>query len=192
MTKEDKINKYINTNYKWLLGEVKQNIAKDGMREYAEDLLHTIILDLYNLADEKITQMIDDDMLKWYILRGCGLQLRSNTSPFYRLHRREKMQSRDNYNHNSPEASDSFSGMGILDSVYEPYDSLIDDLTKCMEANLDELGFYYRTLVEKHFIEKWSLQRIHEYYQISKNHIIKDINYALDYIRTNCNQIEIQ
>ena len=97
MTKENKINVYVNKWYGWLLGEVKRNIAKDGMAMYSEDLLHHVILDLYNLPEHKITQMVDDDKLRWYILRGCGLQLRSSTSPFYRLHRKEKMQSRENY-----------------------------------------------------------------------------------------------
>jgi len=187
MTKEDKINRYVGEWYRWMLSEVKRNIAKDKMDEYGEDLLHHVILDLYNLPVDKITQMIDDDKLRWYVLTGCGLQLRSSTSPFYRLHRREKMQSRENYTHSSPEA-ESFSGLGILDRVDEEYDDIIDRLQMCFQDSIEEIGFYHRTLLQKHFIEKWSIQRIHKHYSISKTHIIKDINYALDYVRNNCKE----
>ena len=69
MTKENKINKWVGEWYEWLLGEVMNNIAKDGMKEYGSDLLHTVILDLYNLPADKITQMVDDDKLRWYVLR---------------------------------------------------------------------------------------------------------------------------
>jgi len=185
MTKENKINKWVGEWYEWLLGEVMNNIAKDGMKEYGSDLLHTVILDLYNLPADKITQMIDDDKLRWYVLRGCGLQLKSSTSPFYRLHRREKLQSRENYSHNHPDAS---SGIGILDKVYEPYDGMIERLSECLQDSMAELGFYHRTLLEKHFIEKWSIQRIHKHYSISKTHIVKDINYGLDYVREFCKE----
>ena len=189
MTKENKINKYVEEWYGWMLGEVKRNIAKDKMSEYDEDLLHHVILDLYNLPAPKITQMVDDDKLRWYVLTGCGMQLRSSTSPFYRLHRREKMQSRENYTHSSEhEFNGSFNGIGILEKVYEPYDDVIERLSVCLQDSMAELGFYHRTLLEKHFIEKWSIQRIHKFYQISKTHIVKDINYGLDYVREYCKE----
>lgn len=189
MTKENKINKYVEEWYGWMLGEVMTNIAKDGMKDYGSDLLHTIIIDLYNLPADKITQMVDDDKLRWYILRGCSLQLRSSTSPFYRIHRRERMQARENYTSSSkPEYNGSFSGVGILEREYEPYDDVIERLSKCLQDSMTELGFYHRTLLEKHFMEKWSIQRIHKHYQISKTHIVKDINYGLDYVREFCKE----
>ena len=187
MTKNNKINKYVEEWYGWMLGEVKRNIAKDKMSEYGEDLLHHVILDLYNLPADKITQMIDDDKLRWYVLSGCGLQLRSSTSPFYRIHRREKMQARENYTHSSDSPyPGTFRGVGILERVYEPYEH--DELYDCFQLAMKGLGFYHRTLIEKHFMEKWSLQRMHEYYNISKKHIVKDINYALDFIREYCDE----
>ena len=188
MTKENKINKYVGEWYEWMMGEVKRNIAKDGMRDYAEDLLHHVILDLYNLPADKITQMVEDDKLRWYILSGCGLQLRSSSSPFYRLHRREKMQARENYSHFYSPLSPTFNGLGILDREYEPYDDIIERLQECFDKEMGELHFYERALMEKYFVEKWSIQKIHKFYNISKTHIVKDINRALDIIRDKCNE----
>ena len=131
--------------------------------------------------------MVDDDKLRWYVLRGCSLQLRSSTSPFYRLHRREKMQSRENWvNNSNHEFQGSFSGKGILEKIDEPY--IHDDLWDCFQESMNNLDYYHKALLQKHFMEKWSIQRIHKHYQISKTHIVKDINYGLDYIREYCKE----
>lgn len=183
MNKNTKINNYVSKWYEWLMSEVKRNIAKDGMRDYAEDLVHHIILDLYNLPEHKITQMVDDDKMRWYILRGCALQLKSSNSPFYRLHRREKMQSRENYTHNHSESNTS---MGILERVDEPYDDIIDRLQECFDREMANLHWYQRHLMERYWVEKMTLDELHKKYNISKRHIIKDINEALDIIRAKC------
>jgi len=189
MTKEDKISKYVGEWYGWMLGEVKRNIAKDRMAEYAEDLLHHIVLDLYNLPAPKITQMVDEDKLRWYVLSGCGLQLRSSTSPFYRLHRRTKMEARENYTHSSErEYSDSFAGKGILEQIYEEYDDIIERLQGCFDREMKNLHWYQRHLMERYWIEKKTLTQLHKIYNIPKNHIIKDINEAMDIIRDKCKE----
>lgn len=184
MSKEQQINKYISQWYDWLLNEVSKNIANGMMSEYREDLLHHIILDLYNLPDAKINQMVTDDKLRWYLLRGAALQLKSSTSPFYRIWRRHKLQVRENYTHNGEH--DSFSGKGILEQIYEPYE--ITDWELCFRKMWDnELNFYQKTLLQRKFMDKWSYQEMFEYYQISKRHMIKDINETIIQIRTKCN-----
>lgn len=182
MTKEEKINNYLSKWYKWLDKEVRHNIAKDKMADYAEDLLHHIILDLYKLKEEKITQMIEDDKLRWYILRGCGLQLRSSSSPFYRLHRKELMQARENYDHTTEHIF--VTGKGILEQVYEPYDG--DPLYVCMWEKFEELHWYQKTLMQRYWIEGWNLTKLHQTYNISKIHLTKDLNEAMNYIRKKC------
>lgn len=187
MTKNDKINKYVEEWYGWMLGEVKRNIAKDSMSEYGEDLLHHVILDLYNLPEHKITQMVDDGKLRWYVLRGCALQLKSSTSPFYRLHRKEKMQSRENWvNNNNHGWSDKFNGKGILDKVYEEYDDVIERLQACFDKEMNNLHWYQKHLMERYWIQKMTLDELHKKYSISKRHLIKDINEALEIIREKC------
>jgi hypothetical protein len=78
MTTKNKLDKWIGEWYEWLRKEIGRNITKGIMTEYRDDLLHHIIIDLYKLPDEKVEQMIEDDKLRWYVLReqecNSGLQ----------------------------------------------------------------------------------------------------------------------
>ena len=176
MTTKNKLDKWVGEWYEWLKREISRNIAKGIMNTYAEDLLHHLIIDLYKLPDEKVNQMIDDDKLRWYFLRAAGMQLRSSTSSFYRTHRREKMNSREN----GLPGSDK----NIFDSIYEPYE---DDLYKCFQREMNNLHFYPAALMNKYWIEGWTLTQVYKHYSISKSHIINDLNAAMATIRTKCN-----
>ena len=187
MTKEEQINQYVNKWYKWMLNEVSTKIAKDGMNQYREDLLHHVVLDAYNLPADKINQMVTEDKLRWYLLKGCGMQLRSSTSPFYRLHRKEKMQSRENWvNNNSSDFQGTFAGKGILEREYEEYDDVIERLWGCFNYEIQQLHWYQRHLMERYWIQNMTLDELHKKYSISKRHLIKDINEALEIIREKC------
>ena len=184
MTKEEKINKFVSENYKWLLNEVKKNIAKGKMSEYAEDLLHHILLDLYKLSEGKLDQLLNDGKMKWYILSGCGLQLRSSTSPFYRIHRRTKMSTRENYSGGEDHEFTFTGGMGILEQVYVPYEE--DPLYQCMTKEMENLHWYYRTLIQDKWIEGLTLNQMREKYGITLSSLSKDLKIAYEIIRTKC------
>jgi len=177
MTTRDRLNEWVNEWYEWLRGEISRNIAKDRMSEYSDDLLHHLILDLYKMPDDKIEGMLENGKLRWYLLRGAGMQLRSSTSPFYRTHRREKMNSRE---HGLP-GSDK----NIFEKEYEPYE---DDLYECFLREMNNLHWYQKTLMDKYWIEGLNLTQIYKHYNISKTHIINDLNEAMRTIRTKCNQ----
>jgi len=174
-----RLNEWVSREYEWLRKQIGKNISNGKMKDYTLDLLHHIILDLYKMNPDKIEGMLDNDKLKWYVLRGAALQLKSSTSPFYRTHRKQKMSAR--------------SGMidtGVYDnlSTYE-INSQIDDeeeLMDCFERAMDSIHWYQRTLLEKKIIEGNSYQEIYEYYNISKTHLIKDINAGLSEIREIC------
>ena len=177
MNIKNKLDRWVEEWYEWLKREISRNIAKGIMSEYSEDLLHHLIIDLYKLPDEKLNQMIDDDKLRWFTLRAAGMQLRSSTSPFYRIHRREKMNSREN----GLPGSDK----NIFDGIYEPYE---DGLYECFQREMGNLHFYHKALMDKYWIEGWTLTQVYKHYNISKSHIIKDLNEAMTTIRTKCNQ----
>jgi len=176
MTKEDKINKWVGEWYSKLRGEISKNITKGIMSDYTDDLLHHILLDLYKLPEDKLDQMIRDDKLHRYVLRGASLQLRSSTSPFYLIHRREKM--------NSRESGLPGSDKNIFDGVYEPYEG--NDLWDCFQAEMGKLHFYQRALMEKYWIENLTLTQMYKLYNITKAHLVNDLNEAMDTIRTKC------
>jgi RNA polymerase sigma factor (sigma-70 family) len=79
------IEKYITTNYYELLAIAKK-ITKN--HELTGDLLHEIILQLYNKSDI-ILQEYSNDQIKYYIVSIIRINWHSNTSPFYYKIRKE-------------------------------------------------------------------------------------------------------
>ena len=179
MTKETKnrIDKWVSERYEWYLGEVSKNIAKGKMNQYAHDLVIHMIETLYTQSEEKINQMIDDDMLGRWLLIGASQQLRSSTSPFYRTYRQEKSWSREQ-------------GMeGSFNNIFERPETIYDDsLMECMKEEMDKLNFYDEAIMTKYWYEELTLQEIHEYYGITKLSLTRDINRVINKIREQCNK----
>ena len=175
---ENRLNEWVKEHYQWLAENISKNIAKGRMKEHSTDLLHHIILDLYKMNPAKMEGLLDNGKLKWYVLTGAGMQLRSSTSPFYKTHRKERMQAR--------------SGVldeGMFDNKITVEGSDIDgeeDLLDCFERAMKQINWYQRTLLEKKIIEGKSYQEIYEHYNISKTHLIKDINAGVREIRSIC------
>ena len=55
---------------------------------------------------------------------------------------------------------------------------------------MGEIHWYQATLLRKKIIEGKTYQEIYEYYNISKTHLIRDINEALRDVRLICNNIK--
>ena len=90
-----RVDEWVQGNYEWLLKEIKTNIAKDQMSQYAYDLTSYLIETLYTMPEEKVSQLLDNGKVGHYLLVGAGMQLRSSTSPFYRTFRKFKMSARE-------------------------------------------------------------------------------------------------
>ena len=172
---KDRLDKWFTENYEWLRNEVGSNIAKGKMSDYRDDLVSLVVEAAYNLSDEKVEQMLDDDMLQWWFLRSAGLQLRSSSSPFYTQFRRHKFSAREFGLPNSDK--------NIFEGIYEEYNA---DLELCFQREYDNLHWYLQTLLRKHFLERQSLTKMYKYYNISKTHLVKDINRGINIIRENC------
>ena len=56
MTKEtkDRLDKWVNKEYRWIEREVKANIAYGKMADYADELIQEMFIQLYNMKEEKI------------------------------------------------------------------------------------------------------------------------------------------
>jgi len=177
MSIKNRIDKWVSENYEWLLGEISTNIAKGRMNEYAGDLTSYMVESIYKLDDAKATQLLDDDKLGWYLLRGASMQLRSGTSPFYRTYRQEKTWAR--------EYGLAGSDKNIFERPDVPYD---DGLYECFQEAYKELTWYHRALMDRYFYQDYTLTQMYEFYGISKNHIIKDLNQAINEIREKCQE----
>ena len=175
---KDKLDRWVSKEYRWLLKEIGTNITWGKMSEYTEDLLHHLILDLYKMDEEKIDGMLENGKLKYYLLSGASLQIRSKTSPFYHIHRKQKLSARSGI-------IDSNSG-NVYDSGYEMSVYGEEPLSECFERAVAQLHWYDQTIFNKKFKEDLPLQEIHEYYSISKNHLVKDLNRVINEIRQTC------
>lgn len=177
MTKETRrrLDKWVGKKYEWIRGEIGRNIAKGQMNQYTDDLTIHMIQTVYTQNEDKIIQMLDEGKLEWWLLTGASMQLRSSTSPFYRTYRQHKSWARE----------DGYEGsfVSIFDRPDEPYD---DSLYECFQEQWANLHFYQKAIMEKYFFEEWPLQKIFEYYNISKRHLVKDINTTINQIRKAC------
>lgn len=79
------INNYITRNYYELL-EICNKITKHNT--LAGDLLNDVILQLYDRDNIKLNKL-DDNSIKYYIIKCLTINWYSKTSPFYRKVRRE-------------------------------------------------------------------------------------------------------
>ncbi len=79
------IEKYITNQYYNLL-TITKKITKN--HELSQDLLHEVILQLYN-KDNIILNEYNDDQIKYYIVAIIRINWHSNTSPFYYKIRKE-------------------------------------------------------------------------------------------------------
>ena len=184
MTKEtkDRLDKWVNSHYKWLDREIRTNIAKNQMKSYAGELLQEMMIQLYNMKEEKIEQLLNNGKLKWYVLTGAGMQLRSNTSPFYNRIRKHKMSAREN-------------GLAGSDAnIFERIDDTEELSTECyyicMQREIENLHWYNKTLLQEYWIQGLHLDDLHAKYKISKKHLTKDLNAAILQIRENCEECD--
>lgn len=167
------LGRVIEKHYKWLLKEITTKIAKDQMSEYGPELLHFVIIELYNKSPEYKKQLLSDNKVQYWLLTSSGLQLRSGSSPFYRQIRSNRMSAR--------------SGAEDLDfATWEPYDGEMYD---CFTQGMEQLDFYHRKLIEEKYLNEMTFKDISNKYQIAQHHIKKDLYIALQLIRDHCQHV---
>lgn len=182
MSIKERLDEWVRVEYKWISREIRNNIAKGQMADYADDLIQEMFIQLYNMKEEKIEQLLDNGKLKWYVLTGAGMQLRSNTSPFYQRIRKHKMSARE---------------MGLPGSdknIFERVDDTEELSTECyficMKREIENLHWYSKTLLKEYWEQGMHLEELHQKYNISKKHLTKDLNAAILTIRENCKECD--
>jgi len=182
MSIKDRLDDWVRREYKWIDREIRANIAKNQMRDYADDLIQEMMIQLYNMKEEKIEQLLDNGKLKWYVLSGAGMQLRSSTSPFYQRIRKHKMYARE------------FGLPGTDANIFERIDDTEELSTECyyicMQREIENLHWYNKTLLQEYWIQGLHLDDLHAKYKISKKHLTKDLNAAILQIRENCEECD--
>lgn len=112
------IERFITTKYYELL-----NIAKKITKNHdlTQDLLHEVILQIYN-RDNIVLRKYDDDNIKYWIVSILRINWHSNTSPFYYKIRREfKMYSDLSDILSMPDDQENFEKQIIFDILEEEW-----------------------------------------------------------------------
>jgi hypothetical protein len=182
MTIKSRLDRWVSDHYEWLDGQIRANIAKGKMREYADDLIQEMMVQLYGMKEEKIEQLLDNGKLKWYVLSGAGMQLRSKTSPFYQRLRKHKMMAREN----GLEGSDK----NIFERIDDTEEMSTECYFSCMKRGIENLHWYSKTLLKEYWEQGMGLDALNEKYNISKKHLTKDLNAAILTIRENCEECD--
>lgn len=180
MTIKDRLDRFVSEEYEWLRGEISTNIAKGKMAEYADDLVQEMMIQLYGMKEEKIEQLLDNGKLKWYVLSGAGMQLRSSTSPFYQRIRKHKSYAR--------EAGLPNSDSNIFEKIDDTEELDTECYFTCMKRELENLHWYHKVLISEYWEQGKHLEDLHQKYGISKAHLTKDLNAAILQIRENCKE----
>ena len=166
------INKWFSNNFSYLQREVSNNIAKDGMSEYSEELLSVCVESFLTRTPEQQEQMLQDGKIPNFILRCCSFQIKSSTSPFYRESRRFKMSVREQKD--IPEVADE-------SHLLEDRDDY-----QCMMRAIEELNWYHRVILTEKWFNKLSYQQLREKYGITLQSLRNDLSLAYEIIRKKC------
>ncbi len=178
MTIKSRLDTWVNEHYKWISYQIRTNIAKGQMAEYADDLIQEMMIQLYGMKEEKIEQLLDNGKLKWYVLTGAGMQLRSKTSPFYSRLRKHKMMAREH----GLQGSDQ----NIFERIDDTEELDTESYFICMKKEIENLHWYNKQLLKDYWEKGMGLDALNEKYSISKTHLTKDLNAAILQIRERC------
>jgi hypothetical protein len=135
------IENYITKNYYELL-EICNKITKRDT--FAGDLLNDVILQLYDRKEIKLSKL-DDNSIKYYIIKCLTINWYSKTSPFYRKVRRE-----------SSLYNELFEVTNLIDSedVFKEHDIL-----EIVETEFTEIGWFHKIIFQK-YLTLGSLKKV--------------------------------
>jgi len=117
----------------------------------------------------------------YYLLSSTGLALRSQTSPFYLKIRKHRTYARTK---GIPGSEKNIFDKG---EIYEPYDECF---YQCFQREYHNLHWYLKTLLDRYWLQGWTLDDLHQHYGISKRHLTKDLNQGILTIRENCKECD--
>lgn len=135
------IEQYITKNYYELLEVCNKITKKDS---FAGDLLNDVLLQLYDKKEIKLSKL-DDNSIKYYIIRCLTINWYSKTSPFYRKVRRE-----------STLFNELFEVNNLIDddSIFSNH-----DIYEIIETEFTELNWFHKIIFNK-YLTLGSLKKV--------------------------------
>lgn len=135
------IERYISKNYYELL-EICNKITKRD--SFAGDLLNDVLLQLYEKKEINLSKL-DDNSIKYYIVRCLTINWYSKTSPFYRKVKRE-----------STLYNELFEVSNLIDN-----DDIINQhhIMEIVETEFTEMNWFHKIIFEK-YLTLGSLKKV--------------------------------
>ena len=177
MNKKEQVNKRLDEIYPQLRINCKK-VCGAGFNHWGENLLaHSIVSFLNMDLDKQYRIMCEDDAAENYITRGMAISIKSYTSTFFRLYRRDLYNSRE-----------------LLEINYEKYTTKIDfgndneheDRLTCIEQAVNNLPYYEKFLVKKHYYEGVNVAELGRQLNIQPARLTSDIKIALLKMKKQC------
>jgi hypothetical protein len=157
---------YITRNYYRIL-QITKRITKG--HELSQDLLHEVILQLYN-KKEIILNNYDDDTIRYYITSVLRINWNSSTSPFYYKMRKES------------------SKYEPLTDIFEYEDEQLiwekEILLQSLEISYSELDFWRKGMIELYLV-LGSVNKVSKHTGIPKSSIIKYVKESREQLKNN-------
>jgi len=166
----DKIEHWFNKHYQLLVDNTNK-ITKS--QDITNDVLQECILSFFQQPKEKQLQIYNNGKIEHFITSCVNIQYKSSTSPYHRKHRRQKQ-----------------TEVFYIDWKYFDIPNEEEDLeAECMDCimrELDNLHFYFRTLIQDKYLKGMTYAELHSYYGISKNSLLKDVKQGLEMLKSKC------
>ena len=158
------VEKYITKNYYKLL-HISKRITKG--HELSQDLLHEVILQLYN-KKEILLNDYEDDTIKYYITSVLRVNWNSTTSPFYYKIRKEPLKYQP------------------ITDIFEYEDEQLkfekEILLQSLELSYSELDFWRKGMIELYLV-LGSVNKVSKFTGIPKSSIIRSLYLANLFIK---------
>lgn len=162
------IEQYITKNYYQLL-TIAKKITKN--HNLSQDLLHEVILQLYEKEDI-ILQQYNDDQIKYYIVSILRINWYSKTSPFYYRIKRET----EKY----AELSD------VFDIEDEQHNFEKEIILSILEKSFCELSWFHKSMIQMYLV-LGSLKKVSQQTDIPITSVARYVKEAKQQMRNDIN-----
>jgi hypothetical protein len=127
------INNYITKNYYFLLSIAKKYTKND---DWSYELLHEVILQLYDKKEIKL--QLDDNSIKYYIIKMLMVNWCYPSSPFYKKHKKDNI--------TTVELNDAIQVMN------EESEMDSHKFMEIMEEEFGDLNWFNKVIFEKYMV----------------------------------------
>ena len=177
--KEAAIRVALNDLYPQLEINCKKVCGQGHERWGANLLAHTIELFLQMNTDKQYKIIVEDKAGENYITRSMAIALKSYTSSFYRIYRRDL----ESYRELLPDYH-------YTDYHTENDTSEVQDIKECLRYHVDNtLDYYDKYLIQEHYYNGANLGTISEKTGIQPYRVTADIKKALKKLKKLCGKL---